>query len=69
MLKKNLTKPRKKLSKPTKITKKLTPKSSTKPEQNIITENLKRKVLPHIVNDFAQALKSLKTVKACGSVA
>jgi nucleoid DNA-binding protein len=26
----------------------------------IITESLKTKVLPHIVNDFASALKSLK---------
>ncbi|KAF9942387.1 hypothetical protein BGZ65_008412, partial [Modicella reniformis] len=32
----------------------------TKPSEIPITESLKNKVLPHIIADFAQALKSLK---------
>jgi hypothetical protein len=47
---------------------KLTPKKPAKTKsqikaartKTIITENLKKQVLPHIVNDFAKALKDLK---------
>lgn len=41
---------------PTKLVKPI----ATKPTEIPITESLKNKVLPHIVNDFASALKSLK---------
>ena len=34
--------------------------SPVKPEQLAITESLKVKVLPYIVNDFAKALKELQ---------
>ena len=54
---------KKTLAKPTLAKKKKTipllPNTTAKPEQ-LITESLKVKVLPYIINDFAQALKELK---------